>query len=123
MTGFATYPSVRDRVAFVSGGASGLGAELVAQLAALLPLLRLDMLRCGGDGGRREAVSALLLPCHECRSATAPSAPAATTQASDQRGAARRLPVAGRGGRSGRVDRSRTAAEREPRLDRRAPGR
>ena len=32
--GFATYPSLRGRVAFVSGGASGLGAEFVAQLAA-----------------------------------------------------------------------------------------
>jgi D-xylose 1-dehydrogenase len=34
MTGFAVYPSLRDRVAFVSCGASGLGAEFVAQLAA-----------------------------------------------------------------------------------------
>ena len=32
-TVFATYPSLRGRVAFVSGGASGLGAEFVAQLA------------------------------------------------------------------------------------------
>ncbi len=31
---FATYPSLRDRVAFVSGGASGLGEEFVRQLAA-----------------------------------------------------------------------------------------
>jgi NAD(P)-dependent dehydrogenase (short-subunit alcohol dehydrogenase family) len=33
-TAFATYPSLRGAVAFVSGGASGLGAEFVAQLAA-----------------------------------------------------------------------------------------
>jgi NAD(P)-dependent dehydrogenase (short-subunit alcohol dehydrogenase family) len=31
---FATYPSLHDRVAFVSGGASGLGEEFVRQLAA-----------------------------------------------------------------------------------------
>ena len=31
---FAVYPSLRDQVAFVSGGATGLGAEFVAQLAA-----------------------------------------------------------------------------------------
>src|SRR5262249_22585658 len=30
---FATYPSLRGRVAFVSGGASGLGEEFVRQLA------------------------------------------------------------------------------------------
>jgi D-xylose 1-dehydrogenase len=34
VTEFATYPSLRGRVAFVSGGATGLGAEFVAQLAA-----------------------------------------------------------------------------------------
>jgi D-xylose 1-dehydrogenase len=34
MTGFATYPSLRDAVVLVSGGASGLGAEFVAQFAA-----------------------------------------------------------------------------------------
>lgn len=31
--GYATYPSLRGRAAFVSGGASGLGAEFVEQLA------------------------------------------------------------------------------------------
>jgi NAD(P)-dependent dehydrogenase (short-subunit alcohol dehydrogenase family) len=31
---FATYPSLRGRTAFVSGGASGLGAEFVSQLAS-----------------------------------------------------------------------------------------
>jgi NAD(P)-dependent dehydrogenase (short-subunit alcohol dehydrogenase family) len=31
---FATYPSLRGAVAFVSGGATGLGAEFVAQLSA-----------------------------------------------------------------------------------------
>lgn len=31
---FATYPSLAGRTAFVSGGASGLGAEFVSQLAA-----------------------------------------------------------------------------------------
>ena len=31
-SGFAVYPSLRGRTAFVSGGASGLGAEFVTQL-------------------------------------------------------------------------------------------
>ena len=34
MTEYAAYPSLRGRTAFVSGGASGLGAEFVEQLAA-----------------------------------------------------------------------------------------
>jgi len=34
VTAFASYPSLRDRVVFVTGGASGIGAEHVAQFAA-----------------------------------------------------------------------------------------
>jgi len=34
MTGYARYPSLEGRVAFVSGGASGLGAEFVRHLVA-----------------------------------------------------------------------------------------
>lgn len=34
LAGFARYPSLEGRVAFVSGGATGLGAEFVTQLAA-----------------------------------------------------------------------------------------
>jgi NAD(P)-dependent dehydrogenase (short-subunit alcohol dehydrogenase family) len=33
-TSFATYPSLRDRLVFVSGGSSGIGAELVRAFAA-----------------------------------------------------------------------------------------
>ena len=33
-TAFALYPSLRDRVVFVTGGASGIGAEEVTQFAA-----------------------------------------------------------------------------------------
>lgn len=33
MTGFATFPSLRDRVIFITGGAGGIGAEEVAHFA------------------------------------------------------------------------------------------
>ena len=32
-TAFASYPSLRGRTVFVTGGATGIGAELVAQFA------------------------------------------------------------------------------------------
>ena len=32
-TGYASYPSLRGRTVFVTGGATGIGAELVAQFA------------------------------------------------------------------------------------------
>ena len=31
---FAHYPSLRDRVVFITGGATGIGAELVRQFAS-----------------------------------------------------------------------------------------
>lgn len=34
MTAYASYPSLRDRVVFISGGSSGIGAELVRAFAA-----------------------------------------------------------------------------------------
>ena len=65
---FATYPSLRDRTAFVSGGASGLGAEFVSQLAvqgARVAFVDIDV-----DRGRAleralldEGAQALFLEC------------------------------------------------------------
>ena len=37
---FATYPSLRGRTAFVSGGASGLGAEFVTSSPGRVPVSR-----------------------------------------------------------------------------------
>jgi NAD(P)-dependent dehydrogenase (short-subunit alcohol dehydrogenase family) len=34
--GYATYPSLRDRTVFITGGATGIGAEFVAQFARSL---------------------------------------------------------------------------------------
>ncbi len=47
---FATYPSLRGRTAFVSGGASGLGAEFVTQLAG--QGARVGFVDLDGDRGR-----------------------------------------------------------------------
>jgi D-xylose 1-dehydrogenase len=54
---FATYPSLRGQVAFVSGGATGLGAEFVAQLAA--QGVRVGFVDLQDDAGRALAGSLL----------------------------------------------------------------
>ena len=69
MSEFATYPSLRGQVAFVSGGASGLGAEFVAQLAA--QRVRVAFVDIQEEAGRELAASVaaeghpepLFLPC------------------------------------------------------------
>jgi NAD(P)-dependent dehydrogenase (short-subunit alcohol dehydrogenase family) len=63
MTEFATYPSLRDQVAFVSGGATGLGAEFVTQLAA--QGVRVGFVDVQDDAGRAlaEAVGGLYQHC------------------------------------------------------------
>jgi D-xylose 1-dehydrogenase len=64
---YATYPSLKGRVAFVSGGASGLGAEFVRQLAgqgARVAFVDVDVER--GDLLQRELEAVgetVFLPC------------------------------------------------------------
>jgi NAD(P)-dependent dehydrogenase (short-subunit alcohol dehydrogenase family) len=63
---YATYPSLKGRVAFVSGGASGLGAEFVRQLAgqgARVAFVDVDVER--GELLQRELGEAIsvFLPC------------------------------------------------------------
>ena len=53
MSEFAAYPSLRGQVAFVSGGATGLGAEFVAQLAA--QGVRVGFVDVQDDAGRNLA--------------------------------------------------------------------
>src|SRR4051794_14894902 len=48
-SGFAVYPSLRGRTAFVSGGASGLGAEFVSQLVG--QGMRVAFVDVDRDGG------------------------------------------------------------------------
>ena len=63
--GIASYPSLRGRVAFVSGGASGLGAEFVRQLAgqgAKVAFIDIDVERGRElEAELRDAV--LFVPC------------------------------------------------------------
>ncbi len=63
MTEFATYPSLRGQVAFVSGGATGLGAEFVVQLAA--QGVRVGFVDVQDDAGRAlaEQVDGLYQRC------------------------------------------------------------
>ena len=65
---YASYPSLRGRTAFVSGGASGLGAEFVAQLAA--QEVRVAFVDVDVDAGhelerslRGSGADVLFLPC------------------------------------------------------------
>ena len=65
---FATYPSLRDRTTFVSGGASGLGAEFVTQLAgqgARVAFIDIDLDRGKAleQALRDQGAEALFLEC------------------------------------------------------------
>jgi D-xylose 1-dehydrogenase len=80
---YATYPSLRGRVAFVSGGASGLGAEFVAQLAG--QGARVGFVDVDEDRGRAleqtlrdDGHEVLFLPC-DVRDVPALQAAIATT--------------------------------------------
>src|SRR4051794_10436292 len=66
--GYATYPSLQGRTAFVSGGASGLGAEFVTQLAG--QAARVAFVDIDEDRGtalerqlRDQGADVLFLPC------------------------------------------------------------
>jgi D-xylose 1-dehydrogenase len=64
MSAYATYPSLRDRVVFISGGSSGIGAELVrafAQQGARVAF-------CGTrpEGGTPPATCAMPPPTRRC---------------------------------------------------------
>jgi D-xylose 1-dehydrogenase len=65
MTQFATYPSLHGRVAFVSGGSSGLGAEFVRHLVAQgVRVAFVDVDRERGEALRAElGDETLFLPC------------------------------------------------------------
>lgn len=79
-TSFATYPSLKNRVVLVTGGASGIGAELVAQFAAQGS--RVAFLDFDATSGAKVAAAtgALFLPC-DLRDISALRAAIGTVQA------------------------------------------
>jgi len=54
--GFATYPSLKDRVVFITGGGSGIGASMVEAAAAVNcpPSCARPRRRFGNFTGRNE---------------------------------------------------------------------
>ena len=87
---FATYPSLRRQVAFVGGGATGLGAEFVTQLAAQgvrVGFVDLDE----DDAGQALASTVAGLghpppPYQRCDVRGVPALPAAIAEAADRLG-------------------------------------
>ncbi|QYU67495.1 SDR family oxidoreductase [Leptolyngbya sp. 15MV] len=63
MSAFATYPSLRDRAVLITGGASGIGAELVTQFGA--QGARVGFLDFDAANGAKVAAAtgALFIPC------------------------------------------------------------
>ncbi|TIT93275.1 MAG: SDR family NAD(P)-dependent oxidoreductase, partial [Mesorhizobium sp.] len=66
---FATYPSLADRVVLITGGASGIGAEMVRAFAASAARVAfLDIQESVGRGLKAELAGAtrhapLFMPC------------------------------------------------------------
>jgi NAD(P)-dependent dehydrogenase (short-subunit alcohol dehydrogenase family) len=80
---FATYPSLRDRVVFVTGGATGLGAAFVEHFAA--QGARVAFVDVQADAGKRLAAS-VGASFAECDVRDIPALRAAVEQAADTLG-------------------------------------
>ena len=62
MTTHATYPSLRDRVVFISGGSSGIGAELVRAFAQQGARVAFCGTKAGGGQALTDEINAAGLP-------------------------------------------------------------